>query len=109
MNYIDEVKQELANHIRVGKGLMNVYALLVLVKGEDTTLEDVHDAWAVNINQTWDKEKLGEHFSMIPFNQLKKETQDKDQHFVDAIHKTAQILKERLWLSETQAGQLTKK
>ena len=51
MNYIDEVKEELAKHIRVGKGLMNVYSLLVLVKGTDTTLEDVHDAWAVNSNQ----------------------------------------------------------
>ena len=109
MNYIDEVKEELAKHIRVGKGLMNIYALLVLVKGEDCTLEDVHDAWAMNINQTWDKEQYGEHFSMVPFNQLKKETQDKDQKFVDGIRETAQVLKERKWLSEIQARQHTKK
>ena len=95
MNYIDEVKEELAKHIRVGKGLMNVYSLLVLVKGTDTTLEDVHDAWAVNINDYWDKETNGEHFSMVPFNDLKPETAAKDQKFVDAIHKTTKALKAR--------------
>ena len=97
MNYIDEVKEELANHIKVGKGLMNVYSLLVLIKGEETTLEDVHDAWAVNINQTWTQQNpgLGDHYSLIPFDQLKPETAAKDQKFVDAIRKTAKILKER--------------
>ena len=48
MNYIDEVKEELSKHIRVGKGLMNVYSLLVLVKGTDTTLKDVHDALPIS-------------------------------------------------------------
>lgn len=95
MNYVDEVREELAKHIRVGKGLMRVYSLLVIVKGEDTTLQDVHDAWAVNINETWDRETNGEHRSLIPFDQLTKEIQDKDQNYVDAIRKTARILKER--------------
>lgn len=95
MNYIDEVKEELAKHIKVGKGLMNVYALLVLIKGEDVTLKDVHDAWAVNINQTWDFEKYGNHFSLNPFDLLMKSVQDKDQGYVDAIKETAKILKER--------------
>lgn len=95
MNYIDEVRQELAKHITCGKGLMRVYSLLVLVKGEETTLKDVHDAWALNINETWDRESNGEHWSLIPFDQLKHETQIKDQRFVDAIHKTARVLKER--------------
>lgn len=95
MNYIDEVKEELAKHIKVGKGLLNVYALLVLVKGEYCTLEDVHDAWAMNINLTWDKETNGEHYSLIPFSQLKKETQSKDQKFVDAIIETKKILQKR--------------
>lgn len=95
MNYIDEVKEELSKHVKVGKGLMNLYSLLVLIKGEDVTLKDVHDAWSLNINQTWDKEKNGEHWSLIPFDQLKYETQIKDQNYVDAIKKTAKILKER--------------
>jgi hypothetical protein len=93
VNYIDEAKEELSKHIKVGKGLTDLYALLALVKGEDTTLKDVHDAWAMNINKTWDKATLGEHFSMIPFEQLKQVTADKDQRFVDAIHVTARKLK----------------
>lgn len=95
MNYVDEVKTELAKHINVGKGLMNYYSLLVLLLGEETTLADVHDAWAVNINNTWNKDEFGEHFSMVPFEQLKPETAAKDQKFVDAIHLTARELKKR--------------
>lgn len=95
MNYIDEVKEELAKHIRVGKGLMTVYSVLVLVKGEETTLEDVHDAWSVNINNTWDREQFGEHRSLIPFDELSETVQRKDQDYVDAIRTTARVLKEK--------------
>ena len=97
MNYIDEVQTELAKHLRVGKGLMDYYTLLVLILGEETTLADAHDAWAVNINRTWRQQNptLGDHRSVIPFDQLTKEVQDKDQNYLDAIHKTARILKER--------------
>lgn len=94
-NYIDEAREELSKHIKVGKGLMRVYTVLLLTKGEETTLKDVHDAWSVNINETWDRDTLGEHWSLIPFNELKKETQDKDQGYVDGIHKAAKELKRR--------------
>jgi hypothetical protein len=96
MNYIDEAHNELAKHIKVGKGLMRVYTLLVLVKGSGTTLQDVHDAWALNINETWAIQNpgLGDHYSLIPFDQLKPETAAKDQKFVDAIHAAARALKE---------------
>lgn len=96
MNYIDQTIAELLRHIQVGVGLQHMYAFLVLSKGEETTLKDVHDAWAVNMNRTWNKEKHGEHYSMIPFELLKQETQEKDQKYVDAIHKVSRILKERL-------------
>ncbi len=92
MNYIDEVKTELLKHCKIGKGLQNVYALLVLVKGQNVTLKDVHDAWSVNINQTWDFETNGNHRSLRPFDELTKEIQDKDQMYVDAIKKTAKAL-----------------
>lgn len=95
MNYVDEVKAELSKHIKVGKGLMNYYSLLVLLLGEDTTLADVHDAWAVNINDSWDKKEYGEHYSMVPFGDLNPETAAKDQKFVEAIRKTARELKAR--------------
>lgn len=92
MNYIDEIKEELLNHVKIGNGLQNVYALLVLVKGEDVTLKDVHDAWSVNINQTWDHAQFGNHRSLIPFDQLSPETQAKDQPYVDAIKAVARKL-----------------
>lgn len=95
MNYIDEVREELAKHVKVGRGLMRVYSVLVMAKGEETTLKDVHDAWAVNINDNWNKAKLGDHWSVIPFKQLNPETQVKDQEFVDGIRETARILKEK--------------
>ncbi len=95
MNYIDGVKVELNQHIKVGKGLQDVYAILVLVKGEDVTLKDVHDAWAVNILRTWDFKQFGEHRSVVPFDQLTPEVQAKDQKYVDGIKATARALKER--------------
>ncbi len=88
-NYIDEIKKELADRVKIGKGLQNVYALLVLVKGTDVTLADVHDAWAVNINQHWDFEQFGNHRSLVPFDQLSEEVQEKDQKYVDAIREVA--------------------
>ena len=93
VNYVQEVQEELKKHLKVGKGLTDYYTLLVLILGEETTLADVHDAWSVNINRTWDKEAYGPHRSLIPFNDLPKEIQDKDQKYVDAIHKTAKALK----------------
>ncbi len=93
-NYIDEVKVKLLNHVKIGKGLQNMYALLVLVKGEDVTLKDVHDAWAVNINQTWDFEQYGNHRSLVAFDELSKEVQDKDQSYVDAIKAVAKELRD---------------
>lgn len=54
MNYVQEVQEELKKHLKVGKGLTDYYTLLVLILGEETTLADVHDAWSVNINRTWD-------------------------------------------------------
>lgn len=95
MNYVDEVKEELAKHITVGKGLMNVYALLVLTVGENCTLENIHDAWSVNINATWDKEANGDHRSLVWFNKLSEETQEKDRKYMEAVQETARVLLER--------------
>lgn len=100
MNYIQDIQKKLLEHVKIGKGLQSVYALLVLVKGEDVTLEDVHDAWAVNINQTWDFAQYGNHRSLIAFDYLSKEVQDKDQMYVDAIKAVARELKDA---SESEA------
>lgn len=87
-NYIDQIIEELSKHIEVGKSLINYYALLVLVKGEDCTLEDVHDAWAANINVQYK-----EHKSLVPFSELSHATQEKDRIYAEAIQKTARIMK----------------
>ena len=77
--------------------LVRYYALLALVKGEDVTLEDVHDAWAMNMNF---KEKNPpycyghDHLSIVPFDQLSKETQDRDVEYAEAIKKVARELKD---------------
>ena len=77
--------------------LVRLYSLLALVKGEDVTLGDVHDAWAMNMNF---KEKNPpycyghDHLSIVPFDQLSKETQDRDVEYAEAIKKVARELKD---------------
>ena len=65
--------------------LAQLYALLALVKGTDTTLEDVHDAWAV-----WTAATRGDHRSLIPFAELSHEVQELDREYMDGIHRAAQ-------------------
>jgi hypothetical protein len=64
--------------------LARLYTLLVLVKGKYTTLEDVHDAWAV-----WRNSTKPDHKSLIPFNQLATEVQELDREYMDSIHAAA--------------------
>lgn len=90
MNYIEEVRQLLSKEIKVNNSLLNLYSLLVLVKGEETTLEDVHNAWALDKNRTFP-----EHRSLIPFYKLPYEIQIKDYPYVEAIKNVAKIIKER--------------
>ena len=83
-NYIDKIERILASKIKVDKPLMNLYVLLVLVKGTKVTLEDVHTAWASDKNMS-----CKEHYSLKPFSKLTKEMQDKDLEYVNAIRETA--------------------
>lgn len=78
--------------VKAGKGnqetvFEHAYLLLTLAKGEATTLEDVHDAWAVirMVNRPW-------HDDIVPFSELTEETADYDRPFVEAIHATARRL-----------------
>lgn len=84
MNYIDEVKRRLSKEIKVNNNLLDLYCLLVLTKGQNTTLKDVHDAWAFDKNRTFP-----EHRSLVPFNELSYEVQMKDLPFLNAIKKVA--------------------
>lgn len=64
--------------------LFLLYALLALVKGKETTLEDVHNAWVV-----WMLEIDEDHHALLPFAQLSESQRSQDQPFLDAIHQVA--------------------
>lgn len=91
MNYLDsladQIRQELDPDLRPearGAELFRLYALLVLVAGQQCTLENVHDAWS-----TWTAAEDPEHEALIPFGQLSREAQLKDTPYLSAIHRVA--------------------
>ena len=61
--------------------LFRLYALLALVRGQDVTARDVHDAWAVWMINRGD----GDHESVVSFGALAPETQAEDEPFARAI------------------------
>lgn len=64
--------------------LFEMYALLARSKGVNTELKDVHDAWVVWMTA------LGEsHPSMVPFEDLDRDTQREDEPFLQAIRTAA--------------------
>ena len=85
-NYAQAVLNRL-NEVSPGlePDLAQLYALLAMTKGADTTLEDVHDAWAL-----WRNTTNPQHRSLIPFAELTVEVQELDREYMDAIHKAAQ-------------------
>ena len=84
-NYVQAVIREL-NALLPGleNELVNLYALLVLTRGAETTLKDVHDAWGV-----WRNLTNPTHKSLVPFDQLSLEVQELDRKYMEAIHKAA--------------------
>ena len=85
MNYFDTVVSLLAKELP-GQDvkLLRYYALLALVHGENTTLEDVHDAWSA-----WRTETNPGHKSLIPFEELTRKVQELDMPYRDAIRRVA--------------------
>lgn len=84
MNYVQEITTRLDAIVKLPSELNNLYALLVLVKGLATTLEDVHDAWAI-----WQNVSKPDHKSLIVFNDLSLEVQELDRKYMEAIHAVA--------------------
>jgi hypothetical protein len=70
--------------------LQRFYALLVLVTGEATTLEDVHDAWAA-----WRSYTRPDHPDLMPFHELDEPTKERDRKYRDAVHTAAENLEAR--------------
>ncbi len=84
MNYINKIRLALDKELNMSdseyEDLLDVYALLVLIVGENCTNEHIHDAWSV-----WQNNTDPEHRSLIPFNQLTKEVQDLDEPYRQAV------------------------
>lgn len=96
ITYIDTVANKIATEANIkNRSLLQLYTLLVLTKGENITLEDVHDAWATSMNfRPVTPNCYGhEHKSIVPFDQLSEETQNKDVKFVKKLQKIAKDLK----------------
>jgi hypothetical protein len=62
--------------------LLRLYALLALTKGRETTLKDVHDAWAI-----WRQVSNRSHRSLLPFAELSRDVQEMGRPYMDAIHR----------------------
>lgn len=85
MNYVlDTIRRINAESPGLEPELAQLYALLALVKGQDTTLRDVHDAWS-----TWRTVTSPAHRSLVPFGELSPEVQELDREYMDAIHRAA--------------------
>jgi hypothetical protein len=95
-NYIQQVMSALSEfHPNLAPELLEMYALLVLVRGEGVTLKDVHDAWSV-----WKNQHRPDHHSLIPFEQLSPVVQAMDEKYAKSIRIVASI---RRVVEETRA------
>jgi hypothetical protein len=81
MNYVEAVIQRVLTVFPgMDRDLARLYALLGFVKGVNTTLEDVHDAWAI-----WQNETRPDHKSLVEFYKLTPEVQELDRKYMQAI------------------------
>lgn len=86
-NYIEKIRTELSKKISVEGDLLDLYTLLVLTKGIDCELIDVHDAWAI-----WKNKINPSHKSLIPFSELPLEVQELDRKYTKAIRETGKLM-----------------
>lgn len=89
--YLDQIANEIRGQIPAAslpegdtRLLFRLYALLTVAKGDSVTAGDVHDAWAL-----WMQEVDPGHEAIKPFDQLSRETQAQDEPFVEAIRRAA--------------------
>lgn len=90
MNYIQTARAILAQKLDIESDLLDLYTLLVFVKGINTSKKDVHDAWAI-----WRNNNKPEHESLVPFWELSNSVQELDREYADAIRETAELLSKR--------------
>jgi hypothetical protein len=95
MNYIQDAWMILDEELDMpdmDHKLMDLYLLLLLTVGKNVSLAQVHDAWSIWKDSLSDEQ--AKHPALIPFSQLDKETQDKDQEYADGIYRAAVRLEE---------------
>jgi hypothetical protein len=64
--------------------LWRIYAVLVRAKGVDVQASDVHDAWTA-----WALGAKPGHGALLPFEQLDRATQAKDEPYLAAMQRVA--------------------
>lgn len=101
MNYLDLLAAEIQRMAEPDSTppdeylpLYRQYAVLALVKGEQVTVKDVHDAWAC-----WASDYDPTHRHLIPFKELSLPEQRRDEPYAEAIRKTVS-----LWVQKEQEG-----
>lgn len=88
MSYVGETIEALRAGLGPADGsdeaLLRLYALLVHTSGINTTLEDVHTAWAL-----WREQSRPEHPDLVPFEQLSDEVVEYDRPYMALIRHVA--------------------
>lgn len=80
-NYINKVRTLLRTELPdVTDELLDLYALLALTRGPNTTMQNIHDAWAV-----WQSRILPDHPAMVPFKELAPSVQELDRKYLAAV------------------------
>lgn len=65
--------------------LLRLYALLVMSTGVNTTMENIHDAWAL-----WRIATRPDHPDLVPFDRLTPEVREYDRPYMDAVIRVAE-------------------
>lgn len=96
MNYVSGLAERIAKQVALDNDtddihihpdynpLYDLYALLCLTKGTNTTNQDVHDAWSI-----WQNKINPKHHSLRPFSELTPEVQALDTPYRNAIRTVA--------------------
>lgn len=78
--YNNAVKSLMEKFPKTKKRTIYLYAQLVVTKGKNTTLKDVHDAWAISEESFNPEDKL-----IVPFSELSEENKDKYKPLLEVI------------------------
>lgn len=92
MSYIGEARCVLLKELEisgleVAPRLVDLYLVLLTAVGDQVTPRQVHDAWSV-----WKLGEDPEHGSIVPFDELCRDSQDLDRPYVECIYKAAMRL-----------------